>query len=279
MRIGISTVLRHENPEDWARQMRELGAGAVVFPMDWQASEELVCGYVEAAKKYDLVIAEVGSWMCNPASPDEEERKAAIAYSVEQLRLADRIGAACCVNVTGSAGKVWDRAYVENFSTEHWRRTVDSIREIIDRAEPQHTFYTVEPMPWMVPGGPEEYERLMDEVGRDRFAVHMDLANWICTPDRYFYNREFVERCFTVLGKYVKSCHIKDVCLQQEFTFQLKEVACGEGSLDLEAYGRLAEQVSPDMPMLIEHLHSDEEYLESITYLSDRMRKAGFTLR
>ena len=29
------------------------------------------------------------------------------------------------------------------------------------------------------------------------------------------------------------------------------------------------------MPMIIEHLHSDDEYLESIAYLKARLEKAG----
>lgn len=56
---------------------------------------------------------------------------------------------------------------------------------------------------------------------------------------------------------------------------QLKEVACGEGILNLEKYARLAEKVNPEMPMIIEHLHSDSEYLQSVAYLKERMEKAG----
>lgn len=82
-----------------------------------------------------------------------------------------------------------------------------------------------------------------------------------------------MEKCFDKLGSHIKSCHIKDVCLQAEFTFQLKETACGEGILNLEKYARLADRVNPQMPMIIEHLHSDDEYLESIAYLKARLEK------
>mgnify|MGYP000373444854 FL=1 len=127
----------------------------------------------------------------------------------------------------------------------------------------------------MYPISPDEYLHLIEDVGRDRFAVHMDIFNWITTPYRYFFNEEFMEEVFEKLGRYIKSCHIKDVCLQEEFTFQLKEVACGEGILNLEKYARLAEKVNPEMPMIIEHLHSDSEYLQSVAYLKERMEKAG----
>ncbi len=119
----------------------------------------------------------------------------------------------------------------------------------------------------MVPAGPEQYLRLLEEVNRERFAVHMDLANWITSPDKYFNNHEFMEQCFAMLGDRIKSCHIKDVSLREEFTFQLKETACGDGTLDLRNYIRLAEHVNPDMPVIIEHLKGDGEYLESLKYV------------
>jgi len=35
------------------------------------------------------------------------------------------------------------------------------------------------PMPWMIPTGPKDYAKLIDEIDRDRFAVHMDVINMI----------------------------------------------------------------------------------------------------
>ena len=61
--------------------MKELGCGAVVFPVDYTASEELVNAYVQAAGEEGLVIAEVGAW-CNPLAADEQERQAAMERCV-----------------------------------------------------------------------------------------------------------------------------------------------------------------------------------------------------
>ena len=35
------------------------------------------------------------------------------------------------------------------------------IQEIIDRAEPKNTKFSIESMPWMIPSSPDEYLRLM----------------------------------------------------------------------------------------------------------------------
>lgn len=42
-----------------------------------------------------------------------------------------------------------------------------------------------QPMPWMIPTGPDDYLRLTEEVDRERFAVHMDVINMINAVDRY----------------------------------------------------------------------------------------------
>lgn len=266
MRLGLASPLKHETPKEWAANMKAIGCGCVVFPVDYMAGEAVVGAYAEAAEQEGLTIAEVEAWS-NPLSPDEDVRSEAFTRCVRQLELADRIGASCCVNIAGSAGSRWDGAYKENFTEAHWKMTVRSIQNIIDEAMPERTYYTLEPMPWMVPAGPEQYLRLLEEVNRERFAVHMDLANWITSPDKYFNNHEFMEQCFAMLGDRIKSCHIKDVSLREEFTFQLKETACGDGTLDLRNYIRLAEHVNPDMPVIIEHLKGDEEYLESLKYV------------
>ena len=51
-----------------------------------------------------------------------------------------------------------------------------------------------------------------------------------------------------------------------------REVECGGGIINLEKYAELAARYNPDMPMIIEHLHSEKEYLESIEYVKRRLK-------
>ena len=271
MRIGLSAALEHSSPAEWAERNVLAGCKCVNFPINYRQGEDLVQSYVKAAKEHDLLIAEVGVWR-NPISPFDDVRKDAMDYAIGQLKLADSIGANCAVNVVGSTGERWDGAYRENFTKETWKKAVKSIQTIIDAANPQNTYYTIEPMPWMYPTGPDEYLHLIEDVGRDRFAVHMDIFNWITTPYRYFFNEEFMEEAFDKLGKYIKSCHIKDVLLEQDFTMMYRETECGGGIMNLEKYAKLADKYNSDMPMIIEHLHSEKEYLESIEYVKRRLK-------
>ena len=87
-----------------------------------------------------------------------------------------------------------------------------------------------------------------------------------------------MEECFRKLGPYIRSCHLKDVALGQEFTLQFRETACGRGGLNLEKYAGLARKADPDMPLIIEHLDGDEAYLESLSYVKLRFGRAGIEI-
>lgn len=274
MRLGMNATLAHSSPEEWGNRMRELGCGSVVFPVDYKQEQKVIDSYVKAAKENGLAIAEVGTW-CSPVAKNKEARKAALERCIEQLKLADYVGARCCVNVSGAAGEKWDLGYQENFSPAFYDKVVESIRKIIDGAKPKHTFYTMEPMPWMVPTGPGEYEKLIKDVDRRQFGVHMDMANWMCSPKRYFGQEAFMDKVFKKLGSRIRSCHIKDVKLLPDYTFQVREVPCGEGGMNLEYYVKKINEANPGIPVLIEHLHSEREYLMSLEYVQNRMRRAG----
>lgn len=271
MYLGISSSLTHTSPEYWAAKHKALGLKTVNFPLDCKASEEKIMAYKKAADEAGLTIAEVGVWR-NTLAADPAERQQWIDYAVDQLKMADRIGARCCVNVVGTPyGPRWDGGYRENFSEEAWTMAVKMIQEIIDRAQPQHTKFSIESMPWMIPSSPDEYVRLMEEVNRPAFGAHLDVVNMITSPDRYFFNDRFLEECFTKLKGKICSCHLKDINLKEEYTFQLEECACGKGTLDIELYAKLATAEDPQMPMIIEHLTTDEEYLASVEYVKNRL--------
>ena len=101
MYLGISSSLEHGSPEEWAAKHKALGLKTVVFPVSCLDGEETILAYKKAADEAGLTIAEVGVWR-NTLAADPDERERWIGYAVEQLRMADAIGAACCVNVVGT---------------------------------------------------------------------------------------------------------------------------------------------------------------------------------
>lgn len=271
MYLGLSSSLKHCSPKEWAETHKALRLKAVVFPVDCNAGEKLIEAYKEEAEKHGLLIAEVGVWR-NTLAADMAEREKWIDYAIRQLKMADKIGAACCVNVVGTPyGPRWDGGYRQNFSQELWQLAVKMIQRIIDEAKPTHTKFSIESMPWMIPSSPDEYLRLIKEVNRKEFGAHLDVVNMITSPERYFFNDKFLEECFSKLKGKICSCHLKDIRLKEEYTFQLQECACGQGTLDLELFAKLATAENAQMPMIIEHLSTDEEYLESLKYVQKRL--------
>ena len=270
MRLGTSSPLAHSSAEEWAENQIKLGCRAVVFPVQSDEPIEKIDEYKKAAETHGLMIAEVGSWR-NALAADPGERAAMRDYCVEQLRLADYLGARCAVNVAGAFGPRWDGHYKENFSKETRRQTVEMVREIIDRADVHNTYFTLEPMPWMIPTGPKDYLKLIAEVDRERFAVHLDIINMTNSADRYFAAEEFVDECAELLGSRIRSCHIKDIHLKEEYTIQLEECAPGKGEYPLRYYVSKMHEIDPDMPVILEHLNTDEEYLYYLEYLKKEL--------
>ena len=270
MRLGTSSPLRHSSPEEWANKQLDLGCSTVVFPVQSNEPEEKIIAYKDAAEKAGITIAEVGIWR-NALVADEDERKANMDYCVEQLRLADFLGARCAVNVAGSFGRIWDGGYKENFTKDAWDKTVAMVREVIDRADIKNTYFTLEPMPWMIPTGPKDYLKLIEAVDRDRFAVHMDIINMINSADRYFHADEFVDECAELLGRRIKSCHIKDVHLSSAYTLRLEECGPGDGEFPLRHYVEKMDAIDHDMPVILEHLDSDEKYIMFMGYLKEEL--------
>ncbi|MCQ2182639.1 MAG: sugar phosphate isomerase/epimerase [Bacteroidales bacterium] len=270
--LGVSSSLQHNSPEEWAAKHVELGLKCVNFPVDYLAGEDVYMAYKKAADDAGLVIAEVGIWK-NTLAADPAEREKWIEYAIGQLRMAEKIGAICCVNVVGTPyGPRWDGGYRGNFSEEAWEDAVKMIQRIIDAVKPVHTKFAIESMPWMIPSSPDEYVRLVNDVDREEFGVHLDAVNMITSPQRYFFNDEFLRECFEKLGTRIVSCHLKDIMLKSEYTFQLQECAPGAGTLDIPLFLKLAGEYNPSMPFIIEHLTTDEEYTESVKYVQSLMK-------
>ena len=266
MILGGPIFDSYDNPEKWADAVVGLGYGAAYCPIDNLADDALIDEYAKAARRENIIIAEVGAWS-NPLSTDINERNTAILYCKKQLELADKIGACCCVHISGSRGKRWDGPHPDNFSDETFDMIVATIRDIIDDVKPVNTFFTLELMPWMYPDSADSYLRLIEAIDRKQFAAHLDPVNIICSPRKFFNNSYVIKECFEKLGPYIKSCHAKDIALSDTLTTHLDEVRVGLGSLDYHTYIRQINKLDKNIPLMLEHLTKPEEYKAAAEYI------------
>ncbi len=272
MRLGGPVFPERLEPEQWINALQAHGYRAAYCPASAQDSPKLIQDYAQAARRADIVIAEVGAWS-NPLSPDEITRQAAFQHCQQQLALADEIGALCCVNISGSRGERWDGPHPLNLTQDTFDKIVESVRTIIDAVHPRRTFYALEPMPWMYPDSAESYLALLAAIDRPQFAVHFDPANMICSPQRYYGNARLIGEFFEKLGPLIKSCHAKDVQLKNSLTVHLQEVRAGLGELDYPAFFKAANRINPDLPLMIEHLETEQEYDLAAAYLKNLSEK------
>jgi sugar phosphate isomerase/epimerase len=273
MRLGGTVCFN--NPAEWEAKLIASGFRAVTAPFHcetpWEEIKRL-CGICE---KHDVTIAEIGVWR---NVFDAVRGQSNLDYAVRQLKLADELGIPCCVNVAGTDSPLgWDAADRGNFSAEMYARLVTCIRTIIDSAKPKQAFYTLEPMPWMIPDSPDACLQLMKDVDREQFAVHMDFVNMINCPRRFLDAEGFIEECFSKLGPYIKSTHLKDSRMDRmELTTVLHECSPGEGDLDFVRVLQIIDRYMPaDAPVLLEHMSTFDEYRRAYDYIAAKAKEAG----
>jgi len=277
MRLGGNIFETCSDPDSWIVALRRHGYSAAYCPLTSQDDRSTVRAYRDAAKRANVVMAEVGAWS-NPLSPDQETRRLAVTKCQEQLALADEVGARCCVNIAGSRSQQWDGPHPDNLSTETFDLIVMTVRAIIDAVKPTHTYYALETMPWVYPDSAESYLRLVKAIDRERFAVHLDPVNLISSPQRFYDNGSVIRECFANLGPYIRSCHAKDIALSGKVTVHLDEVRPGLGSLDYRVFLQELSKLDPDTPLMLEHLRTEEEYVAAAGHIRSVAQAIGVTI-
>ena len=280
MLLGGTVAGHWTTPEEWEVLLVKSRFKAVTAPFDCRTAEREISAYRRICDKHGVLIAEIGVWK-NPFDPDHATAAEAMDYAKGQLALADEAGIPCCVNIAGTASAAgWDAADPDNYTDHAYARIVGCVREILDAVEPTRAFYCLEPMPWMVPDGPDEYLQLIRDVDRRQFAAHMDFVNMINSPRRYLMPEAFIEECFRKLSPWIKSTHIKDTRMHPtRLTTILEECSPGEGALVFEKILGIMDRWLPvDAPVLLEHMTTFEEYASAYDHVSTAAARAGIAL-
>jgi len=278
MRLGGPVFEKYKNPDEWIAVLQRAGYSAAYCPLEGSQTDDIIQAYKKAAESADIVIAEVGAWS-NPMSPDERTRSEAITKCQEQLALADRIAARCCVNVSGSRGEQWAGPHPDNLTDDTFDLIVETVRNIIDAVKPTRTCYALETMPWMYPDSADSYLKLIRAVDREQFAAHFDPVNLIYSPQRFYNNDSLIRDCFNKLGPYIRSCHAKDVDMEEKFITHLNEVRPGLGKLRYDVFLQELNKLEPDVPLMVEHLTTEEKYAQAVDYIRSVARELKIKIK
>jgi sugar phosphate isomerase/epimerase len=266
MRLGAPIYDKYKSGEEWALLCQKYGYRAAYSPISNKDELHQKDEFIKAAEKYDIIIAEVGAW-CNPMATYPEERKRNIENCKNRLFVADEMGAKCCVNIAGNLGNRWDGHSDKNLTAEAFDLIVETTREIIDSVKPKRTFYTLEMMPWMYPVDEDSYFDLIKAIDREHFAAHIDIVNIIYSPWRYYNTAAIIKNSFAKLGKYIKSVHVKDMIMFDDMPVHINEIIPGKGNFDHKCLVEEVRKLDENIPMMLEHLASKEEYIQAGEYI------------
>lgn len=262
MRLGGTVFYGGRDSEEYALAHVAKGFGAAICP-DWVSLErpEELKKFVDAMKKHDVKIAEVGAW-CNPMHPDRAEAEKNISYIIGRLRLAEELQANTCVNILGTKRRDnWFGPCPEGYSKEFFEEAVEVSRRIIDAVQPEHTRFSFEMMPYYFLDGPEAYLNFLDAVDRKAAGVHLDLCNTINRQERLYNNGEYIRQTFRLLGNRIVTLHLKDIALKPDvYTVMYEEVLLGTGNVDYVTLMEEIRKLPSDTPAMLEHLSTEEEY-------------------
>lgn len=267
MRLGGYFDEKFASPEDWVAILQSQGYTAAYAPYrippggSFPGDGDLLA-YRKAAQEADIVIAEVGAWGRNYVAEDEAERHRAVEESIRLLEMAEKLGARCLVNSAG-----WRRNPAENFSDATFRLIVETVQTILDAVKPAQASLTLELVPDIFPYSCDSYLDLLRAVNRPGFAVHFDLANLAATPYLCYHSAELIQECVEKLGPWIKSCHAKDVVVTKGMVVHIDETRPGLGCLDYAALIRALDRLDADMPLMMEHLPSNQEYQLAAEYI------------
>ena len=269
-RLGayITDYLGTTDLDTYIRECRDQGFRAAPSPAIEFDDADAIRFVRSEFEKADIVISEIAAWV-NPLDPDPALRSRAREAITHALVLADDLGAACCATVSGSlAASDTPDSHVghhpDNFAPEALDAVIEWIREVLTEVAPQRSFLTLEMCPWAVVDQPAVYRQLLDKVAHPGLAVHLDPANSMTSPRALFESGDVIADLFEQLGPWVKACHAKDVTyVGSPSVVSMQEVPPGLGHMDYRRFLKCVGELSPDMPLIMEHLPDRTTYVES----------------
>jgi sugar phosphate isomerase/epimerase len=234
--------------------------------------------YKQSFAEADIVLAEFGAYCINILDTNPVLRQKNIDEICRRLEYADEMGVRCCVMHGGSVETGdWGNANPLNMSEKSFYETVRVIQLILDRTKPIITKLVIETESYLLPDSPEIYTRLIENVDRPGFAVHLDPVNMIASPRQFYSNAQYIKQCFSLLGPWIVSCHAKDLNMPAKHaTVQINETFIGDGMLDYATYLTEIQKLDPAPTLMIEHLN-DSQLMTGLDFIFAQADKLGIT--
>ncbi len=229
---------------------------------------------VEACRKHDMVIYEVGGYT-NLIYPDSSRREKNLAGLAHCIEVAESVECRMVGTVSGTrASKNLIVPHPDNWTLETWKILVNSVKQVLKDTSGMKAVIGMEAQVTTNIDCPLAHKRLMEDVGSDRLKVNLDPFNMMSLA-KYYHSTDLVNECFDQLGEDIMGCHAKDAyVIPDKQTVHVQEVCPGRGVFDYEQY--LARMSRLAWPRAIEAEHiPDEQYPEAKAYIETVARRIG----
>ena len=185
----------------------ELTYGAGEFP---RGITEAQCRAIRAkAKQLNIRIETLATgfyWDCSLSSADAAERRAAIAFTKEYLRVAAWVGAKVVLIVPGAVAVPFNPARPVVPYAAVWKNATASLRTCLKEAEKQKITIALENVwNWFLVD-PMAMKLFVDQFKSRRLGVYFDVGN--CMINGY------PEHWIEILGKRIAAVHVKNFSRQ-----------------------------------------------------------------
>ncbi len=247
---------------EMCRRVRELGFSGIFTR--FRANDPHTTTRAQAQRLRDLLADEgvrlyqsTGYWQ-NMVTPDETARKEAVRTVQAALRLAGWMGARGIDTGPGSMNPAgpW-YPHPDNWPLSAQRQLVRTLNECKAAAEDAGVFLSLESHQLVTLKTPEITLEVLDEVDSPWVRCDYDSANWI-TLETVFDTTSALNHHFDLLGKYMVSCHAKDIWIENKLALHLQDGCPGKGLMDFKTLFRRMEDLNPDYPVISEGNSTDE---------------------
>lgn len=268
------------DPDKIADLHLEQGCGAAYAPYVPIENGQMLTAVSSAFNKRGIILAEMGYWN-NLLDLDPEIRRDNRREMANRLASADEMGVLCTVNTIGSYtnGTVNDGFNPKSLSDEALEDAIDFAEELLKEVNPKRTCLAYELFAFTALDSIDALKKLTSRIKHPKFKVHMDLSNLVTSVRSYFEYENMLNDCVKCFGNRIVSCHVKDLSLVPGTSVYIRECAIGTGGLPIGRYIKLMDEISQDMPLMLEHLDSPDDYILAQNNLKKIAQSENVVLR
>ena len=210
----------------------------------------------EAYRAAGITIHSLGVYT-NLIAPDPAERAANLDYFEAMMKVAAAMGVHTLITEAGHHHPDDDNTVEYHFREPVWHQTVDTVRDLVRRAEAHDMTILVEPFYRGFFATAKRTRLFIEEINSPRLRALLDPANLIEVND--------LPEMFDQLGPYIQCLHAKD----RKYHID-RGVPAGQGDLNYPLFVKLAAERVPDAPLIAEYVGL-KDYKQALSKLYSAM--------